>query len=102
MEKKWIGFIAIFAVIWIIYIGVSLYLVYLSSMSVDFMFNEMWVTYFTGFFLAATFFSGERLRTKDSHRSYIFFLLTLIVISVIYYILSLYVIIPWAEEVGWL
>ncbi|MBY8986429.1 MAG: hypothetical protein KGD65_15250 [Candidatus Lokiarchaeota archaeon] len=71
-------------------------------MNENFTFNEFWVVYFAGFFLIATYFSRERLSSKDSHRSYLFFLLILIVIAVAYYLLTLYVIIPWAEYAGWL
>lgn len=102
MEKKWIGFIGIFVVIWISFIVTSIFLVYLASIYNDIMFNEFWVLYFGGFFVIATYFSGERFSTQNSHRSYLSFLFILIIIAIFYYLLTFYVIFPWAEEVGWL
>jgi hypothetical protein len=87
---------------WIGFIGVSFFLVYLSSLNENFTYNDFWIVYFAGFFFIVTIFSGERLSTKNSHGSYIYSLIVLIGIAVVYYLVSVYVIFPWARSVGWI
>jgi hypothetical protein len=102
MEKKWNSFIGIFVVIWISFILVSIIMGYLASIYDYISYNEYWVVYFAGFFIFETYYSGERYNTNNSHKSYLIPLFLLVIIAVVYYLLSIYVIIPWAYDVGWL